>query len=444
MTAQPMTTGGAGVSRRRFLIGAGLGAMATGLGVAGCSTEPAPATGGDPGSAQLQMTWWGNPTRDKATTAAIAAYTRANPGVTISPQTSEFSSYWDRLATQTAGKTMPDIIQHEVGYLSEYAQRGSLLELEKYGLDLSKFAAGTTDSGQVQGKLYGVNAGLNTPILMASPAVFEKAGVELPDDTTWTWDDAMEVAAEVTAKTGGKVHGMTTFFGSDAYFGAWVRQDGKELFTEDGLGFEAADVAGWFEMMTRYVEAKALPSASRIGEEATKSLDQSALVLGTAAISPYWSNQVQSVNDASGETMRILRFPSRSGRATERQAWYKASMLWAASATTANPEAAVAVINWWVNSMECADICLAERGIPANTEVLAGITPKLSEAQQSVAQFIADIKPEIGSTPIVVPPGGSTLPLVLTRLSTEVLFGRTSARDAGQQVVDEVSSNLTT
>ncbi len=79
MTAQPMTTGGAGLSRRRFLIGAGLGAMATGLGVAGCSTEPAPATGGDPGSAQLQMTWWGNPTRDKATTAAIAAYTTSQP-----------------------------------------------------------------------------------------------------------------------------------------------------------------------------------------------------------------------------------------------------------------------------------------------------------------------------------------------------------------------------
>lgn len=432
------------LSRRRFLIGSGIAAAALGLGVAGCSPAAAPTAGGDPTSADLQMTWWGNPTRDKATTAAIAAYTSANPGVTISPQPGEFASYWDRLATQTAGKTMPDIIQHEVGYLSEYAQRGSLLELEKYGLDLSKFAEGTTDSGRVQGTLYGVNAGLNTPILMASPAAFEKAGVELPDDTTWTWEDAMEVAAQVTSRSGGKIDGMTTFFGSDAYFGAYVRQDGKELFTEQGLGFGADDVAQWFDLMMRYVEAKALPSASRIGEETAKSLDQSALVLGTAAISPYWSNQVQSVNDASGQTMRILRFPSRSGQATQRQAWYKASMLWSAAASSANPEAAVAVINWWVNSMECADICLAERGIPANTEVLAGITPKLSEAQQAVAQFIADIKPELGSTPIVVPPGGSTLPLVLTRLSTEVLFGRTSAKDAGQAVVDEVSSNLTT
>ena len=257
----PAPTRHTALTRRRFLIGAGATAAVAGLGVAGCSPASSPTSGGDPTSADLQMCWWGNPTRDKATTAAIAAYTKANPGVTISPQPGEFASYWDRLATQTAGKTMPDIIQHEVGYLSEYAQRGSLLELEKHGLDLSKFAEGTTDSGRVQGTLYGVNAGLNTPILMASPAAFEKAGVELPDDTTWTWEDAMEVAAQVTSRTGGKIDGMTTFFGSDAYFGAYVRQDGKELFTEQGLGFEAGDVAAWFDLMMRYVDAKARPSA---------------------------------------------------------------------------------------------------------------------------------------------------------------------------------------
>ena len=81
-------------------------------------------------------------------------------------------------------------------------------------------------------------------------------------------------------------------------------------------------------------------------------------------------------------------------------------MLWSASAKTKNPEAAVALINWLVNSPDAADIDLAERGIPANTEILAAITPKLSPAQQTVAKFITDIKPELGPTPIAPPPGG--------------------------------------
>ena len=43
-------------------------------------------------------------------------------------------------------------------------------------------------------------------------------------------------------------------------------------------------------------------------------------------------------------------------------------------------------INWMVNSPEAANINLAERGIPANTEMLALIEPKLSKEQQAVSK----------------------------------------------------------
>ena len=76
--------------------------------------------------------------------------------------------------------------------------------------------------------------------------------------------------------------------------------------------------------------------------------------------------------------MTMLRCPSLTGKATERKAWYKASMLWSASAKTKNPDAAIAWINWLVNSPEAANIDLAERGIPPNAEIQAAIKSKLS------------------------------------------------------------------
>jgi multiple sugar transport system substrate-binding protein len=155
-----------------------------------------------------------------------------------------------------------------------------------------------------------------------------------------------------------------------------------------------------------------------------------------------WSNQVEALNKASGGEMQILRFPSMSGKATDRKAWYKASMLWSASARTKNPQAAVALINWWVNSKDCADLNLAERGIPANTDILAYITPKLTPAQANVAKFIADIKPELSDTPIAPPPGGGKIAEVLFRYQTDVLFGRTSPADAASKFVSEAKSNL--
>ena len=95
----------------------------------------------------------------------------------------------------------------------------------------------------------------------------------------------------------------------------------------------------------------------------------------------------------------MLRGPSLTGKATERKTWYKASMLWSASAKTKNPDAAIAWINWFANDQAAADIDKAERGIPPNTELLAAVTPKLSPAQQAVAKFITDIKPEVANTP---------------------------------------------
>jgi multiple sugar transport system substrate-binding protein len=436
------------LNRRQFLIGAGgLAAAATTMGLGACAPGSqgggSQGGGGEGGTNELALAWWGNPVRNKNTEAMIAAYMAANPNVKISGQPGEFSSYWDKLATQTAGGTAPDIIQMDMNYISEYGNRGALLDLKD--VDTSKFVEGTVESGRINDTLVGINAGINTAIILAHPKIFEKAKMEVPDDTTWTWDQMMEVAAEVASKAG-VPFGVSGVFSSDAMFGTFLRQNGKELFTPDGLGFEAADAQAWFDLMVKFQEAKAIGSPEQISEEAAKALAESALVTGKAAMQFQNSNQLEAVDAASGEESEMLRGPSLTGKATDRKAWYKASMLWSASSKTKNPEAAVAWINWFANSPEAADIDKAERGIPPNAEILAGVTPKLSPAQQVVAKFITDIKPELAATPIAAPPGGGTLGQpnggIMLRYETDVLFGRSSTADAAQKFVDEVKSNL--
>jgi multiple sugar transport system substrate-binding protein len=332
----------------------------------------------------------------------------------------------------------------DMGFIAEYGSRGALLDLGK--VDVSKFVEGTVDSGKINDKLVGINAGINSLIIVANPTVWEKAKMDFPDDTTWTWDELMEVSAEVGSKAG-VPFGLAAFFGGDGSFGTWLRQNGKELFTPEGLGFEVADAQAWFEMMVKFEKAKALGTAQQISEEglgpSAKPLDQFAVVVGKAAMQLSNSNQLEAINAASGEEMRMLRLPSLTGKAADRKAWYKASMLWSASARTKEPEAAIAWINWWVNSTEAVDIDKAERGIPANSELQAHIQPKLSPAQQTVSKFIADIKPELASTPIAPPPGGGTLTEVMFRNMTDVLFGRAGVADAAKKFVDELKSNLT-
>ena len=291
-------------------------------------------------------------------------------------------------------------------------------------------------------KLVGINAGINSALFFANPKVFEKAKMDLPDDTTWTWDQLIEVGAEVASKAG-VTFGVAALINADAMFGTFVRQHGKELFTPDGLGFEAAEAQAWYDLLLKGVEAKAFGRPEQISEEVAKPLDQSAIVVGTAGIQFYNSNQLEAVtNAAGGELMEMLRGPSMTGKATDRKTWYKASMLWSASAKTKNPEAVVAWINWFANSPEAGNIEKAERGIPPNSELQAAVKPNLSPSQQKVLQYITDIAPEVANTPIAPPPGGGTIAEKLQRHGLEVLFGRASSADAAQKFVDELKADL--
>jgi multiple sugar transport system substrate-binding protein len=431
------------INRRQFLIGAGgLAAAATTGGLTACAPGAGGGGGGggEAGATTMALAWWGNPTRNKNTQAMIDAYTKANPNVKIEAQPGEGASYWDKLATQTAGGQAPDIIQMDMNFIAEYGTRGALLDLKD--VDVSKFREGTVDSGRINDTLVGVNAGINSALLFANPKVFEKAKMDLPDDTTWTWDQLMEIGAEV-ASNAGVPFGVAGLVNSDPLFATFLRQQGKELFTPDGLGFEAAEAQAWYDLMVKFQKAKALGSPEQVSEEAGKPLDQSALVVGTAAIQYWNSNQLEAVsNAAGGELMEMLRGPSMTGKATDRKTWYKASMLWSASAKSKNPEAAVAWINWYANSPEAGNIEKAERGIPPNTELLAAVQPNLSAAQQRVAKYITDIAPEVATTPIAPPPGGGTIADKLLRHGIDVLFGRASTADAAQKFVDEVKSDL--
>ncbi len=430
------------LNRRQFLIGAGgLAAAATTMGLGACapgSSGGGPQGGGGSGT-NLALAWWGNPTRNKNTQAMIDAYMKANPDVKISGQPGEFNSYWDKLATQTAGGQAPDIIQMDMNYIAEYGTRGALLDLSK--VDVSKFVEGTVDSGKINDKLVGVNAGINSALIFANPKVFEKAKMDLPDDKTWTWDQMIEVGAEVASKAGVPV-GVASLLQSDALFGTFVRQHGKELFTENGLGFDVAEAQAWYDYLLKGQKAKAFGTPEQVSEEQPKPLDQSAIVVGNAAMQYYNSNQLEAVSAAAGEQLKMLRGPSLTGKATERKTWYKASMLWSASSKTKNPDAAIAWIDWFANSPDAANIDKAERGIPPNAEILAEVKPQLSPAQQTVAKYITDIKSEVATTPIAPPPGGGTIATVLFRHGIDVLFGKTSPADGAKQFVDEMKSNL--
>jgi multiple sugar transport system substrate-binding protein len=412
-------------------------AAALALALSGCGGGAQPDAGGP---VTLRFTWWGSDVRHKMTQELIDAFEAKNPNIKIEGEYGDWSGYWDKLATQVASQQAPDIIQMDLQYLGEYSKRGALLDLKE--VDLSKFDKAAADAGKTPDGQFAVTAGMNALVVLANPSLVSASGVTLPGDQSWTWKDYEQTAADITAKGKAGTYGSGPVTG-DASFNLWLRQHGKSLFTSDGkLGFDEADAKGFFEFQEDLRDAKSVPPASILTEEASAPLDQTGMATNKFALGWMWSNQLGALTKASGQALEIKRPPSTDGNAKSAQQYYKASQFWSASSRTKHPKEAQQFIDFLANSVEAGEIGLADRGIPGNSEVRAAITPKLSAVDAATASFIDDIADEVGDSPAVPPAGASPAGEILTRFSSDVHFGRLSPEEAAKKAIEELKSGL--
>jgi len=428
------------VNRSRMVRALGVAAAAA-LALSACGGDsggPASASDGEGGDVTLRFTWWGSDTRHQATQEIIDAFEDANPGITINPEYGDWGGYWDKLATQVASNDAPDIIQMDEKYLREYADRGALLDLSD--VETGAMTDATVATGRTEEGLFGIPTGINAMALMANPDIFEAAGVALPDDTTWTWDDYADIAKQVD--DGSEFYGATGP-NEPATFQIWLRQQGKEMTTEDGqLGFEVSDAQEYLDLMLDLRERGALPEASILSEDQSPGPDQSLTGTGQVAMGAWWTNQLAALSTAAGTDLVPLRFPSSDGSEGGAQLFYKSSMYMSGNARTQHPEEVKKFIDFMVNSEEAGKINLADRGLPANLEVRDVVLGELDEADTRGAEFLADIEDELGD-PMAVPPlGFSTMQEAIYRYELEVWFGRQSTADAAQQLYNEMESAI--
>lgn len=423
------------------------GAVVLGLALAGCGAPASqPDATGNPASGEeitLRFSWWGNDTRNAMTQEVIAAFEEANPGIKVQGEPGEFSGYWDRLATQVAANDAPDVIQMDDKYIAEYGKRGALMDLETLDISTDDFLDGTVDLGRVDGTLYGVNAGVNTSVILANPAVLEAAGVEMPDDSTWTWDDLAEIAKQVTDNSPEGTYGMQNLAWIEPALKGYLRQQGADQYNAEGqMGFEPAQLAPFFEYTKALQDSGAAPSAAETSEDMGKSLDQTMSATGKLGFFQYWSNQVTALERATSEDLVLLRPPSQTGSAADAGMWFKASMLWSVSSRTEHQEAAAKLVDFLANSEEAGKIMMTERGISANQTVRDAIRADMNEVDVKVVEYMDKIQPDLGETPVYVPPGGGTFQSVQQRMVQDLIFDRRDAAAAAQGLYDEVRSNL--
>lgn len=415
-------------------------AAALTLALTGCgSSQQAAKVGTAEDPVTIRFAWWGNDSRAKTTIEVIKAFEAANPTIKVQGENTEYSSYWDKMATQIAGGTTPDVFAMSGAYPGEYASRGVLLDLDKVKdqIDTSKFAEGTVDLGKIDGKQYTLTAGVNSMSMVVDPKVFEAAGVPLPDDETWSWDDYASIAAEITRKSPAGTFG-TTPMSNDSFLAVWARQNGEALYTDDGkkMGISEDALTRWFELNKKLMDTGGAPSASQTVEDGSAQPEMTLMGQGKQGMKISWSNQMTSY---SGAPLVMMKLP---GESRQPGAWLRSSMEYAISSKSAQPKEAALFINYLVNNLDAAKLIKSDRGMPANTDLKAAITPLLKETQQKEAAYLDRIAELNIEAPKPFPAGSSATMEVLNRYNTDVLFGKITPRDAAKGMISEVNQNL--
>ncbi|GAB3979936.1 ABC transporter substrate-binding protein [Plantactinospora veratri] len=280
------------------------------LSVAACGDS-----GGDGGPVELRFSWWGNNDRAQATQKVIDAFQAQNPDIKVTGSSSDFNAYFDKLATEVAAGDAPDVITLGGAYPREYGDRGALLDLArvKNELKTDKIDAAALGNGRFEEKQYGVPTGVNTFALVVNPAVFAKAGVPLPDDSSWTWDDFARIAREISAKSPKGTYGVADPTTADM-FDLYSRQRGEGLYTPDGkVAISRNTITEWWTMTTGLRDAGATPPASVTTElEGQPAPEQTLMGRGLAGMQFDWSNQLGALRKASGQPLELLRAPGRA------------------------------------------------------------------------------------------------------------------------------------
>ena len=348
-----------------------------------------------------------------------------------------------RLATQAAGRNLPDLIQMDYGYIYEYARRKALLPLDGYvgkGLDLSGFSTASIDGGKVDGKIYGVSLGLNSTSIVYDRGAFEAAHIA-PLDWPVTWDEFAKRSIALTKAAGRDGYwGSSDAGGSGPALEVWLRERGRQMYTPEGkFGGAADDMGAWFGYWQDLRDAGGcVPAGVQALDK--QDIDTSMLTLGKAAISFANSNQLVGFQALSKAKLALAMYPTHGGGKSGQ--YLKPSQMLSVAATTKNPDAAVAALSFYAADLEAGKILGVERGIPASGPVRDAIAPSLDDLGRAMSGYVAAISPLVTPLPPPPPKGAGEVLALLQRTNQTVGFKRMSAADAGKQFLRDTGDIL--
>ncbi|MDQ0232534.1 ABC transporter substrate-binding protein [Metabacillus malikii] len=390
------------------------------------------------GKITLRIAWWGEQTRNDYTLEVIKKYEEKNPNVKIQAEYASWDDYWKKLAPQASANQLPDIIQMDLSYFSQYAENGQLADLSPFigeQIDTTNFTENYINGGKIDDKLYGFNAGVNVVGFNYDPELLKKVGVDSLEED-WTWDDYKELAKK--AKDAGLY--VDTGMKADVFFNYYLRTLGKSLYSKDGTGLGYDDdqlFIDFFEMTSGLVKDKAVPTPDYLAQ--LKGIEDDPVVTQDAIGIWQWSNQFVGLQQVANRPLKIHNMP---GPNASDGLYLKPSMFWSVAENSKHQEEAAKFIDYFVNDIEANKIILGDRGVPGSSAVKEALKSELTPEQTLVFDSVEWAEQNSSEFDGPDPIGAGEVIEMLDNLSEQMSYGQLEVKDAAKQFRQQAESIL--
>lgn len=394
-------------------------------------------------SVDLVMCWWGNQVRNERTAECLQMYMDANPEVTVEGQFSEWSDYWNKLSTLSAGNALPDVITHDYAQISTYVESGLLIDLKPYidsgVLDVSGVDEGLLESGTFGEGIYAIPWTVNAPAMLYNKTMLDELGITVKDNMNI--DEFKEIARKVYEANGTKTDmGYLTGITNLQYM---IRGLGGLVYKDGQMGATAEQYAYYYSLHADGLEEGWHVVPDIYAERIIGSNEQVPLVYGSSPDERSWcvfgySNQISAMNRLAAEEGWEIGITSIPSPDVEKSNYLKPSMFLTVSRDSKYPEEAAKLLNYLMNDIPCNEVILTERGIPAVKTVAEAITPKLEDINIREITYINNV---VGNccSPIDPPnpEGSDEVTKQMNLLDEEVCYGKITPEEAGERLVNE-------
>jgi len=389
----------------------------------------------------IKVAWWGGHPRHEYTTKIIELFEKKYPTINVEPVFANWDDYWKNLAPMAAGNQLPDVIQMDMAFLSQYGEKGLLEDLSSFiendTINTSSIQDSVVSSGKIGKELYGFTIGINVLSVISNEMLLDKAGVKIHDED-WTWEEMEQMALDI--KKNANVYGSNGMHPPDIFFPYYLRTKGEQFYNKEGDGLAYKDdqlFIDYFNMQLRLIDGEAFPTPNEVA--AVRGMEDDLIVNGKSAISWNYSNQYTSFDQLTDAPL-TLNLPPEHHK--NNALFLKPSMLLSIPKSSKYKEEAATFIDFIVNNVEANKLMKGERGVPVSSKVSEELKPLLSEEELDIVNYVEKATKLTEEMYPPDPTGSSQVMEVLKDISDEIMYKKITPEEGAKKFRDQANEIL--